>query len=245
MVKKADIRKVQDVRMFFFVVLSTSLVQDGDNFSYIVKMNDVLKRIEGVLIDPSNCLTLKDMESERKSDEEENFRDFCFKRKHANAVKDIYKKITPVKSFCTFLQELNDGTYSLEPKDDMAGKSAPNDDDKKPKDDRTASKDKDKDPKDKKSVKDKVQNFFTWPKSDKADKSEQSKGDEETGALASSVELGKRKCRWKGQESFHDRDDNSEPEGEKADNGQPQDDMADKSEPTKVEESSYSKSDAQ
>lgn len=212
MVKKADIRKVQDVRMFFFVVLSTSLVQDGDNFSYIVKMNDVLKRIEGVLIDPNNYLTLQDMESKEKSDEEENFGDFCFKKKHANAVKDIYKKITPVKSFCTFLQELNDGTYSLEPKDDMAGKSepskidkadesepkgdkagksAPKNDDKKPKNEMKAPKD--KDPNDKKSLKDNVRNFFTSPKSDKADKSELSKGDEETGAFTSSPGQGKGK----------------------------------------------------
>ena len=107
-VKKADIRKVQDVRMFFAVVVCTSLVQNAPNFSYIDKLMMISKRVEGVLIDPYNYLTFQELE-------EDNFEGnkYGFKNLHAKEIKEIYNKVTPVNSVCSFLRELNEGNVLL------------------------------------------------------------------------------------------------------------------------------------
>ncbi|KAI2498308.1 hypothetical protein MHU86_16178 [Fragilaria crotonensis] len=100
-VKKADIRKVQNVRMFLKVVVSTSLAENGFNFIFIDKMSDVSKRVEAVLIDPYNNLTLRELE---KNDYSENL---AFTREHIRQIKKLHDNITPAKSFCSFLKSLN------------------------------------------------------------------------------------------------------------------------------------------
>lgn len=116
-VKKADIRKVHDVRMFLDVVTSTSLVKNGKNYFEIDKMRNILFRIESVLLDPFNSLTLQDLERKLDLPAEINELDsqsdqkieqrYGFKNWHVNEAKAIYNQITSVTSFCDFLKKLN------------------------------------------------------------------------------------------------------------------------------------------
>jgi hypothetical protein len=101
-VKKADIRKVQDVRMFFQLVVSTSLVQQPGNFSQIDRMMNVSERVEEVLIDPYNYLTFRELTDDEACQKYK----FEFKSNHVAEIKEIYEQITPIESFCTFLQQL-------------------------------------------------------------------------------------------------------------------------------------------
>ena len=64
-------------------------------------MRDVSERVEEVLIDPNNYLTFQEL---TKKDYKKKYK---FESNHAKEIKEIYKKITPIKSFCTFLQQLN------------------------------------------------------------------------------------------------------------------------------------------
>jgi hypothetical protein len=89
--------------MLLQLVKSTSLVQQPGNFSQIDRMMNVSERVEEVLIDPYNYLMFQELTDDEACQKYK----FKFKSNHATEIKEIYTKITPIKSFCTFLGELN------------------------------------------------------------------------------------------------------------------------------------------
>jgi hypothetical protein len=101
-IKKADIEMVQTARIFFALVIDCSLVEIQSNFSEIHRMHMKSKLIEGALLDPHNYKTLERLTSEDLESE------FHFRREDVVEIKEYYKNIITVRSFCSFLRKLNE-----------------------------------------------------------------------------------------------------------------------------------------
>jgi hypothetical protein len=103
--KKSDLAKVHGVRLFCEVVLSTGLIID-DRRSAIVRVNDVAKRMERVLIDPYNYLTLDALKVDVGISKK-----YGFTGDHVHTIYPIAGLASSVDSFRNFLLYLHGEGY--------------------------------------------------------------------------------------------------------------------------------------
>jgi hypothetical protein len=104
--KKSDLIKLHAVRVFCEVVLSTGLIID-DLRSDIERVNDAAKRMERVLIDPYNYLTLEALKVDVNVSKK-----YGFTGDHVDSIYPIVRLVSSAHSFRNFLRYLNRVGYA-------------------------------------------------------------------------------------------------------------------------------------